>query len=101
MQIQKMKIGHMKWFGGKQKVKCPYCGKEFTFTLKEITYGFLYPESIKCKFCDNFIELKESKPSKEKFEALFNEAIKDKGYQFLSDKSTAYYWYKKGMEERL
>lgn len=44
---------------------------------------------------------KEDKPIKEKFEALFNEAIKDKGYQFLSDKSTAYYWYKRGMEERL
>ncbi len=38
---------------------------------------------------------------KDRFEILFNEAIKDKGYQFLSDKSTAYYWYKKGMEERL
>jgi hypothetical protein len=59
MQIQKMKIGYMKWFGNKLKVKCPYCCKEFTFTLKEITYGFLYPESIKCKFCDNFIELKD------------------------------------------
>lgn len=54
-----MKIGYMKWLGNKLKVKCPYCGKEFTFTLKEITYGFLYPESIKCKFCDNFIELKD------------------------------------------
>jgi hypothetical protein len=43
---------------------------------------------------------KEGKPIKEKFEALFNEAIKDNGYQFLSDKSTAYYWYKRGMEER-
>lgn len=58
IQIQKMKIGYMKWSGDKLKVKCPYCGKEFTFTLKEITYGFLYPESIKCKLCDNFIELK-------------------------------------------
>ena len=54
-----MKIGCMKRFGNNLKVKCPYCGKEFTFTLKEITYGFLYPESIKCKFCDNFIELKD------------------------------------------
>lgn len=44
---------------------------------------------------------KESKPIKEKFEALFNVAIKDNGYQFLSDKSQAYYWYKRGMEERL
>jgi aspartate carbamoyltransferase regulatory subunit len=59
MQIQKMEIGYMKWFDDKLKVKCPYCGKEFTFTLKEISYGFLYPESIKCKFCDNFIELKD------------------------------------------
>lgn len=49
----------MKWFDNKLKVKCPYCSKEFTFTLEEITYGFLYPESIKCKFCDNFIELKD------------------------------------------
>lgn len=30
------------------------------------------------------------------FEKLFNEFIKDKGNQFLSDKSTAYYWYLKG-----
>ena len=60
LQIQFiMKIGYMKWFDNKLKVKCPYCDKEFTFTLKEITYGFLYPESIKCKFCDNFIELKD------------------------------------------
>jgi hypothetical protein len=54
-----MKIGHMKWFGCKLKVKCPYCGEEFTFALKEITYGFLYTEYIKCKFCNNFIELKD------------------------------------------
>lgn len=59
MQMQKMKIGYMKWFDNSLKVECPYCGKEFTFTLKEITYGFLYPESINCKFCDNFIELKD------------------------------------------
>ena len=54
-----MKIGYVKCFDNKLKVKCPYCGKEFTFTLKEITYGFLYPESINCKFCDNLIELKD------------------------------------------
>lgn len=52
------------------------------------------------KFIWGYIK-KESKPRKERFEALFNEAIKDKGYQFLSDKSQAYYWYKRGMEERL
>ncbi len=59
MQNKKMKIGYTKWLDNELKVKCPYCGKEFTFTLKEITYGFLYPESIKCKFCNNFIELKD------------------------------------------
>jgi len=32
------------------------------------------------------------------FENLYNNAIKDKGYQFLSDKSTAFYWFKKGKE---
>lgn len=35
----------------------------------------------------------------EKFEKLFNEFIKDYSNNFLSDKSTAYYWYKKGQEE--
>jgi hypothetical protein len=35
---------------------------------------------------------------KRNFEYLFNKSIKDKGYQFLSDKSTAYYWYLKGLE---
>lgn len=54
------------------------------------------------KDCDfNNCKFQNDKPSKEKFEGLFNEAIKDKGYQFLSDKSTAYYWYKRGMEARL
>ena len=33
------------------------------------------------------------------FEKLFNESIKDKGYQFLSDKLVAYYWYLKGKNE--
>lgn len=35
---------------------------------------------------------------KRNFEHLFNESIKDKSYQFLSDKSKAYYWYLKGIE---
>lgn len=35
---------------------------------------------------------------KRNFEHLFNESIKDKSYQFLSDKSTAYYWYLNGIE---
>lgn len=34
-----------------------------------------------------------------KFEKLFNESIKDMGYQFLNDKSVAYYWYLKGKNE--
>lgn len=59
VEILKMEVGYTKWFGDKLKVKCPYCNKEFTFTLKEITYGFLYLESIKCKYCGNFIELKD------------------------------------------
>lgn len=35
---------------------------------------------------------------KDLFENLYNNAIKDKGYQFLSDKSTAFYWFKMGKE---
>ena len=39
-----------------------------------------------------------TREDKDLFENLFNNAIKDKGYQFLSDKSTAFYWFKKGKE---
>lgn len=49
----------MEYLGDIVKTTCHHCQKEFAFTLKEITYGFLYPESIKCKFCGNFIELKD------------------------------------------
>lgn len=52
-------IGNLKRLGNKLKVKCPYCGKEFIFTLKRLAYGFLYPKSVKCKFCNNFVELED------------------------------------------
>ena len=57
--LAKMKSSYMEYLGDIVKTTCPHCQKEFTFTLKEITYGFLYTESIKCKFCGNFIELKD------------------------------------------
>lgn len=59
MTKKKKKIGYIEYLGSILKTECPYCKREFSFSLKEITYGFLYPESIKCKFCNNPIELKD------------------------------------------
>ena len=57
---KKIKIAYIEYIAHLLKVKCPYCQREFSFSLKEITYGFTYPESIKCKFCNNHIELKDT-----------------------------------------